>query len=107
MTHKRISYISHLVFYRSSVTFAPNGQHLVVSSLDSIHRLFCYKSSNAFSSNSAGPKYLKSFKSHYNKRFSIITAVTSFRNKNVSGSYLVSGSEDNQVSISEMLIRSL
>ena len=89
------------------MTFAPNGQHLVVSSLDSIHRLFCYKISGAYSSNSAGPKYLKSFKLHYNKRFSIITAVTSFQNKNVSGSYLVSGSEDNQVSVTEVLITSL
>ena len=89
------------------MTFAPNGQHLVVSSLDSIHRLFCYKSSSAYSSNVAGPKYLKSFKSHYNKRFSIITAVASFRKENVSGSYLMSGSEDNQVSISEVLITSL
>ena len=44
-----------------------------------------------------GPKYIKSFKSHVNKKYSMFSSIALFQNGNTIGSYFVSGSEDNKV----------
>jgi hypothetical protein len=88
------------------VTYSPNGQYLVVSSLDSVHRLYSCES-NGFMEEPIGPKFLRSLKSHLNKRYSIFSSISLFCEGDILGSYLVSGSEDNMVRTSTFKIKLL
>ena len=69
----------------------------MISSLDSCHRLYTCKNGSIMATPDC-PKYLKTFKSHINSRYSMISSMSSFRKEGVTGSYLAGGSEDNQVS---------
>ena len=78
------------------MTYSPNGQYLVISSLDSVHRLFSLGNRGSVEEPD-NPKFLRHFKSHSNKRYSIFSSVSLFCEGDILGSYIVSGSEDNMV----------
>ena len=84
------------LWFSSSVTYAPNSEYLLVSTLDSKHRLFATKHGGSLPGSPA-PMYVKAYKSHINKKYSIFSSISTFHNGDVTGSYLASGSEDNMV----------
>ena len=83
--------------FSSNVSYAPNGEYVLVSTLNSKHRLFATKHDGPIPG-PFGPKYVKSYSSHINKKYSIFSAMSSFCDGNTTGSYFASGSEDSRVS---------
>jgi hypothetical protein len=85
-----------LFLYSSNATYAPNGEYILVSTLDSTHRLFSSAQGGSLPG-AKGIEYLKSFKSHVNARYSIFSSMKSSIIDGHTKAYFASGSEDNQV----------
>ncbi len=86
---------SFLTTLRSSVCYAPNSDYLLISSLDSVHRLHdCRDLRGRPQDVPPQPQVVRSYVGHVNSKFSVFSAIC-----NVGSDALVlSGSENNQVS---------
>lgn len=74
----------------SNATYSPNGRYILISSLDSTHRLFdCPDAANAV--------YVESYRAHLNTKYSILSRLSRYQNRDTIGSYIISGSEDNKI----------
>jgi hypothetical protein len=82
--------------YSSNATYAPNGEYVLVSTLDSTHRLFSSAQGGSLPG-ANGIEYLKSFNSHVNARYSTFSSMSSSIIDGLTKAYFASGSEDDQV----------
>ena len=82
---------------RSCVSYSPNSQFILASSLDNTHRLFPSQLYDQSLGTGTWTKIdaLRSYTGHVNSRYSVFSTLYS----NVYGNYVLSGSEDNKVSV--------
>ena len=76
----------------ASVSYAANGQYLLVSALDSTHRMFSCPLDTPDNT-----VYVDAYKAHLNTKYSVLSRISLYQGGAKDMSYIVSGSEDNKL----------